>query len=194
MAACLSRSFSGNSALASASSAWPSCQQPIEIDVSLAELLAIEQEVEAEAWRVQLGTDSLVIRPPTGTDQLAWLTHTLQDEATALQTIIRTLIVEGSEVELTQEWLERIEAVLDQHDPLVQCGMSVACPYCQELAQHEVNLAAFAVRQLQDTQAHLIEVVHRLAGYYHWTEADILAIPPWRRARYLALVEREEAS
>jgi hypothetical protein len=171
----------------------PSCGQPIELDLTLAELLAVGQEAGEDPVCVPLGAAHLVLRRPTGADQLAWLQDTFHDERMAVQAIIRTLMVEGPEVALSPACIEQIETLLDRHDPLVQFGLSVVCPYCQELAPHDVDLAAFAVQQLRAAQARLIEVVHRLAAQYHWTEAEILAIPPWRRACYLALVEREEA-
>jgi hypothetical protein len=47
---------------------------------------------------------------------------------------------------------------------------------------------------LRRAQHGLIEDVHRLARTYHWTEDRVAALPPWRRARYLALIEREEGA
>ena len=170
----------------------PSCGQPIEIDLTLEEILAVGQETGDDTLSVQFGEVCLVVRRPTGADQLAWLQHIVQDERAAVQTILRTLIVEGPEMEHTQTCIGQIEATLDRHDPLVQFSLSVVCPYCRELAPHEVDLAAFAVQKLRAAQGLLIEEVHRLAAHYHWTEAEILAIPAWRRAHYLALVEREE--
>lgn len=35
-----------------------------------------------------------------------------------------------------------------------------------------------------------MEDVHLLALHYHWTEAAILALPKWKRQRYLALLAR----
>ena len=171
----------------------PSCGRAIELDLTLAELLAVGQEVGEEPISVPLGDEYLVMRRPTGADQLVWLRETFQDELMAVQAMIRTLIVEGPTVAFTPTCIEHIQTVLDHHDPLVQFGLSVVCPYCQQLASHDVDLAAFAVQRLRVAQTHLIEVVHRLARHYHWTEAEILSIPPWRRACYLTLVEREEA-
>ena len=36
----------------------------------------------------------------------------------------------------------------------------------------------------------LIQEVHVLALYYHWSESDILRLPRPKRQRYLALLER----
>ena len=37
--------------------------------------------------------------------------------------------------------------------------------------------------------ASLLADVHRLAWHYHWSEAEILALPRGRRAHYLALID-----
>ena len=43
----------------------------------------------------------------------------------------------------------------------------------------------------REAQDRLIEEVHALARAYGWTEVEAMAMAPWRRARYLALIERE---
>lgn len=169
-----------------------SCGQPIEIDLTIEELLEAEKGAWEDEFSVSLGEKCLVLRRPTAADQLSWLQQSFVDEDCAVRMIIRTLLVEGPQIELTQEWISRIEEALDRHDPLLQFGLSVICPYCQKLAEQNLDLAEFAMRKLKEAQARLIEAVHRLATHYHWSEAEILRLPPWRRARYLSLVEREE--
>src|SRR5207302_1639138 len=93
--------------------------------------------------------------------------------------------------ELTAAELARVEATLDRADPLVRGALLAACPDCGQFAEHEVDLAGLALARLRQRQLALVETVHRLASRYHWTEADILSIPEWRRGRYLALLERE---
>jgi hypothetical protein len=56
---------------------------------------------------------------------------------------------------------------------------------------HEVDVAALTLARLAAVQRRTIEEVHVLARRYHWSEAEVLAVPPRRRARYLALLDRE---
>jgi hypothetical protein len=55
--------------------------------------------------------------------------------------------------------------------------------------QAEVDLEALALVRLRAVQRKLVDAVHRLALAYHWTETEILALPSWRRERYLALID-----
>jgi hypothetical protein len=86
-----------------------------------------------------------------------------------------------------------LNQVLDDLDPLVNFSLAVTCPHCGLPSQPEIDLGAWALQILQRVQQRLIETVHRLACRYHWTEAEILALPEWRRDRYLALIDREGA-
>ena len=42
---------------------------------------------------------------------------------------------------------------------------------------------------LARTPAGLLAEVHRLAWHYHWSEAEILALPRHRRQQYLRLID-----
>ena len=48
---------------------------------------------------------------------------------------------------------------------------------------------SIAFARLDTRQRALFEEVHQLASHYGWTETEVLAIAPERRARYLALIE-----
>ena len=93
------------------------------------------------------------------------------------------------------EWdaaaLHRMEGALDAADPLVRAAVEAACPDCGRTSEHEMDLAGFVLARLARAQDALLETVHLLASRYHWSEAEILALPAWRRARYVALLERE---
>lgn len=172
----------------------PSCSERMEVDLSIEELLEAGQErEEEERFFVQHGGERLALRRPTGADQLEWLRQPYPDKGAAVRAMVRTLTVEGVQVDLTQEWIDRIEEALDRQDPLLQLSLSVACPHCGELRPHDLAPAEFAVRVLKEAQARLIEAVHLLATRYHWSEAEIFSIPLWRRSQYLLLIERDEA-
>ncbi|MEP6506804.1 MAG: hypothetical protein ABJC63_01160, partial [Gemmatimonadales bacterium] len=97
-----------------------------------------------------------------------------------------------SDTPLSAEVLDAMESALAEHDPLVQFTVSSECPYCGASAEFDVDLAAFAMEWLRHAQVAMIETVHTLATNYHWSEAEVFAIAPWRRKQYLALVERED--
>lgn len=165
------------------------CDQSIEIDLSIVELLGLLRDHPIEA--IQDGS-RLRLRRPTGLDQLEWRKLAFADERAARLGVLRTLIVKGS-FEPTDDRLRTIEAALDDGDPLVDFNLTVECSFCRQSSQQTIDLAGLALRRLRQAQSVLIETVHLLASRYHWSEVQILSVPPWRRGRYLALIDRDGA-
>ena len=76
-------------------------------------------------------------------------------------------------------------------DPLVDFTVSCCCPACGAPNEVAVDLEALALTSLLGRQRALLQEVHRFASRYGWTESEVLALPPARRARYLAFFEDE---
>ena len=167
----------------------PSCRECIQVNFTVHELLQAGNS--HEAVHVRIAKQRFILRKPTGADQREWLHGTYPDARAAIRAMVRRLMVEGPE-EPTEAELHAIEAALDEADPLVRCQVSARCPACHAAASHEVDLTPLTLRMLCAAQSQLVESVHRLASRYNWSEEEICALPSWRRARYLSLVEREE--
>ncbi len=172
-----------------AACANPACARPIEIALAIAELLAL-QEQRPEG---PVAVGPLRLRRPTGEDQRSWGAMVFADAEAARLALLRTLTVAGG-VEPAALDFAAIEAALDDADPLVDFSLTAQCPFCAQGAQVSVDLAALALARLRQAQGGLIETVHLLATRYHWSEPQILSIPLWRRARYLALIDRDGAA
>jgi hypothetical protein len=182
----------------------PQCQQMLEIELSTSELASLQSgasATNAPVHPVQIGDDTVLIRKPTGLDQLQWLEQALTDESTLIRSMLTTLVSQEQQESLQRLWVEQpdwvratrqaLSQVMTSLDPLVNFSLSVACPECEAQAQYALDLGAWALRKLERTQKQLLRLVHRLASHYHWSEAEIFAIPPWRRQHYLALIEQE---
>ncbi len=168
------------------------CGEPIAVAFTVDELLEIAATAPAEGVvAVEAEGARLVVRRPTGADQAAWLDAGWSGEADASRGVARSLLREGAEAELTPARLAAVEAALETLDPLTALAVAAACPCCGESSVHEVDVAALALARLAAAQCRTIEEVHVLACRYHWSEAEALAVPARRRARYLALLERE---
>ena len=175
------------------------CQAAIAIELTLAELAELQQQADATPTvKAPIAAQTLHLRKPTGRDQLAWRKQSYADEHTAVSVMIDSLLlgqdgqVNQRQSEIPATWMEVIGALLAEADPLVNYAIAVACPVCDQVDRYPIDLDQLALAELQGTQNQLIESVHRLAQHYHWSESQILAIAPWRRARYLGLIEKEE--
>jgi hypothetical protein len=168
----------------------PECRQTLEVSLTLDELLAVDGSLSEPVSLV--GDDGAVtsLRRPTGRDQAGWAAKEFADER-ALHADMASCLAGGAVFDEAQ--VTRIEQALDEADPLLRGAVEASCPECGCVSQHEVDLAGFALAQLRRAQDALIQTVHLLASRYHWSEAEILATPPWRRARYTALLERESS-
>ena len=180
----------------------------------MSSLHALQQTAPPEITTVTLGQRSFKIRRPTGRDQLTWLTQSTGNSG--LQAIIQSLVVSpispddfvssddfvpaNHSISDNNQWPEKVEEsalanlnqALDALDPLVDFTLLITCPHCNQAAQHSLDLGGWALKQLQHMQQQLMLLVHTLAYHYHWSEAEIFAIPHWRRKYYLSLIAYEE--
>jgi len=175
------------------------CGQSLEIEISLAEICALQDEAyAAEQVSVELENSSLVLRRPTGSDQLAWLKSRFADEESAVRAMLRTLLPEPSPAlplegsPLSRELVQTVESALEEQDPLVNFSLSAVCPYCEEENLYEIDLEELSLSRLRRAQLRLLASVHTLAAHYHWSEQQIFSVPFWRRAQYLSLIEKEK--
>jgi hypothetical protein len=167
----------------------PACSQPLEIDLTLDELLALCRERE-DPIVADIGGVLRTLRAPTGDDQRTWKGRTFEDVGDAGRTIAASLVDDVSTPCLLDADVAVIERALAEHDPLVDFTVVAVCPYCGAETEYEVDLAEHAIGHLRNARDRLLAEVHLLAACYHWSEAEIVAMPAWRRSRYLTLTER----
>jgi hypothetical protein len=170
--------------------ACPQCGLAVEVTLEIEELLKAARS--SPKGLVEVGGEGNHegnggrYRLPTGRDQQQWLPYASESESLLVQRMLDSLRVEG--------WAppEVVEAALDQADPLVRPMVAATCPQCGHSAEREVDVAERALLGLQAQEERLFTGVHLLASRYHWSEAEIFALPARRRERYLDLLRREE--
>ena len=167
--------------------AAPECGEAYEFELPLEAVVAAHGEGDPVV--AQLGADrSVTLRRPTGDDLRAWREAQPQSHAAAKRMMLESLLIAG-DAQLADE--AALSAALSRGDPLVDFAVACSCPVCGAANDVEVDLEMLALARLAVRQRTLIEEVHGLALRYGWTEREVLAIPPLRRARYLALIEGE---
>jgi hypothetical protein len=119
----------------------------------------------------------LRLRVPTGADQEA--IAGLSDER-AVKVLFERCRIEGDGDRAAAE------AALEEVSPEVALAALVACPDCG--ASNEVAVDPYL--GLPAHSEELFAEVHLLASTYHWSEAEILALPRARRQLYLRLIDR----
>jgi hypothetical protein len=167
------------------------CRGEIELELDLSSFASVTP------GRIDwLSPDSkkVTCRLPTGNDQRAWQKHTLTNDETDEAWLANRLIevVDNSPPSpLPENWLQPLGLALEAADPLTALSTDTLCPFCGELLCVEIDLELLLIEGLRSQQRQLLEQLHRLASRYHWSEADIIALPNWRRQRYLSRIAVE---
>lgn len=161
------------------------CGAPFEIELEH-EALAGFGAAAAQLQLPREGAEPLTLRLPTGEDLRAWRGLPPAAHDAAAHTMLERLCVAGTPLPGD---FAAAAAALAQADPLVSFSVACNCPSCGAEAEPEVDLESLALQRLAARQRGLLHEVHALASHYGWTEAEVLAVPPARRAKYLELIE-----
>jgi hypothetical protein len=73
-------------------------------------------------------------------------------------------------------------------DPQANVQLAITCPVCSKHWQAGFDIVSFFWNEIDAWAHRLLQEVHTLASAYGWREADILAMSPWRRQCYLAMI------
>ena len=86
-----------------------------------------------------------------------------------------------------------VETFLDCNAPVLSLDIDAACPHCEAAAQVRFDLANYLLKRLLSERAFLVRETHLLASRYHWSYAEIMALPREDRRAYAGLIEAERA-
>jgi len=153
--------------------AAPTNSVPVELDcagfaVRLKLLDSVDLEAAAAKPDPQKARRELVTRCVTGL-------HGPNGEAVPVST-------------LPEELIAAIGARLSEADPQADVVLTLDCPACGHHWEAPFDIASFLWTELQACARRLLAETHELAAAYGWSENDILALTPARRAAYLGLV------
>lgn len=138
--------------------------------------------------RAELNLCGLRFRLPNSRD-LAAVAHEGDAEAGALRLLERCCIErpEGAATELS-DLLAEAETALEALDPAADISVALACPACGQKVTAGLDAGELLWDEIEVRAKRLVTDVHDLAGTYGWTEQDVLALSPMRRAAYLNMV------
>ena len=121
---------------------------------------------------------------PVGADQEAVSAL----DAAAELTLLARCITGRDAADLTAEQRETLIAQMERHAPCVDLELDLTCPDCGHRFLLPFDTTAFFFEELRSKSGQLLREVHTLAFYYHWSEADILALGRRRRHAYLRML------
>jgi hypothetical protein len=186
----LAIAYASNGADTTALAHCSDCRGQIELQLGLAGFAAESIETvecsSPEGRRIRC-------RLPTGADLSTWVHDAAGDELWLAQRLVIAVddLPPEQDWRLPEAWLAPIAEALQAADPLTALKLDVQCPFCGRALAVEVDLESLLLTALGRRQRAVLEEVHRLASSYHWNEAEIVAMPAWRRRRYLDRIQAE---
>jgi hypothetical protein len=88
----------------------------------------------------------------------------------------------------TEEDMHEIEAGLAEADPFAEIQLHFDCPVCSASFDESLDLGTFVWAEIENSALRTLQAIHALASAYGWSESEILALSPARRAAYLEMV------
>jgi hypothetical protein len=183
------------------------CKEKFELSLSQDNIFDKDKSSYSEDFcTINICGSSLQLRRPTGLDQLSWSKLKLdnaadaasaaEDQTDLLKQMVIDLMCNSSAYSSSQhiklasyDTIEEIGKNMSKIDRLVAYSIELKCPICGIKNFYEVNLEELSLMCLRKIQRELLESIHKLALAYHWTEAEILALPNTRRKLYLSMLE-----
>jgi hypothetical protein len=173
-----------------------SCGEAIDVSISVGDLLLPPYDQPGpwfEASVEEGGSQKRVrFRAVNGADQ--------EEAARAAQAGVETAgdllarrCVQGlsGEESVTPELRQALSRLLTEVDPQAEITLHITCPACDHRFAVLLDAGSYLGSEALARSTSLFREVHLLAFHYHWSEADIFAMTPSRRRRYLDLLAEQ---
>lgn len=168
------------------------CGEAMELALDL-HLLAAEPVAPRFSWHNDDGLE-LALRLPNGRDLQRWQQGGVQSHEQLALALVEAMAGQPPDPGTLAALLPRIDDALAAHDPLTGLQLQTSCPACAQDNSIACDLEALLLDGFARDQAGILDEVVRLASAFHWSEAEILALPRWRRAHYLRQLPAGQAA
>jgi hypothetical protein len=176
-----------------AAATCPACREPLEVDVTAAQLSARSCEPHSEHELIHDG-HRVRFRCPTSADVAAAARCPDPGGARALlvERCVVTAEVAGGRAVAPQDLPDAVIAALSsgmaEADPQADLRFELRCPECEHEWTASLDVADVVWRELDARARLLLADITRLAAGFGWNEAAILSLSPARRRAYLDLL------
>jgi len=118
-------------------------------------------------------------RCPTGEDHARWLSERPSQHAAAASLLDENTGPDDAIVAALNE-------ALASQDPARELPVSTQCPACEAAIETVIALETRLLQAFAAEQRSWLREIAAVAQSYPWSEAEIAAMPAWRRRFYLA--------
>lgn len=173
----------------------PACGERLELNFTVDDVRTEAASSLDEDLSLSVAGYAVRFRLPNSEDLMA-LAGTSEEEEARRHLLGRCLLAahrdEGEVLadELPPDVTEAVVRQMSEADPQANVYSALHCPSCAHAWQVAFDIVAFFWAELETWAYRTLREVHMLARAYGWREADILALSPWRRQFYLAILSR----
>ena len=168
------------------------CGARIDVAFCIGEYLAYhrpraargEEAADEPGW-FRLRNTPASFRHPTAADQIV-VSQALKPARELIRRGIRP-------ADIPARLLRRVEIAMEALAPGLSQNLQGHCPHCEMSVDMYFDVQQFVLSEFRNQAAIIYEDVHALALHYHWSQAEILALPRGRRARYAEMAQRERS-
>lgn len=161
------------------------CGTRMEIALDTGQLLAGINEDDTPS---EFEISSLRFRVPCSRD-LAAVSGERDIKAAAVKLLERCCIAHPEKMETGfANMLAEAEAIMEDLDPAADINLALSCEDCGHSWLADFNIGTLLWDEIDVRARALLAEVHSLAQAYGWTEPEIFALSPQRRAAYLGMV------
>lgn len=170
-------------------SAWIDCEncgQRLELALNTEQLIAGASERDSQ---IEFEIFSKRFRLPCSRD-LATIAGE-QDTQSATMKLLKQCCLDqlDESTENLESILPEVETAMETLDPAADINLALACEECGHHWLNNFNIGALLWDEIDVRARAILAEVHCLAQVYGWTEPEILALSPHRRAIYLGMVD-----
>ncbi|HSW19034.1 MAG TPA: hypothetical protein VLJ86_17580 [Ramlibacter sp.] len=162
----------------------PRCGQRLAFALDARELLASAPDDDTAPRDAEVA--GLRVRAPSLRDLAAIATEA--DAQRAASRLLARCTLAGDAAQLDAAAMQAIEEMLDALDPQADLALALQCAACGHADLVQLDAGQLLWDEIEARALVLLREVHQLASAYGWSEAQILALSPARRASYLAMV------
>jgi hypothetical protein len=161
----------------------PQCNQKMDVDLRLDDAPVQLRPQRQDTYELDISGRVVRFRLPNGADQEAVLFGENSAEA-----LLDRCMIDDTANSLSEAEREAMIAEMERLAPQVDVELDLSCPECSHQFVLPFDTSAFFFDEVALKTDELLQEVHTLAFYYHWSESEILSLDRRKRRAYLALL------
>ena len=174
----------------------PTCSERIEWENRVADLLiphVEENESRSNEFDLEVDQYHLRFRLPNSLD-IADVINS-EDTNKAQEDLLTRCILNAKFADedyvvdqLPEHVIDALSQRIEALDPQAEVRINLHCPECSHNWEVLFDIASFLWSELNDWAERTLQMIHKLARGYGWTEQEILNLSPVRRQLYLGML------